>query len=180
LERLPAGVSLAEDSSLRYDRKQRDLLWYGPMSDKERQAFLAMSKDKAWTAAIEYFHERGQPRGLKAEWVFVGSILAVDETTGQKTYAAEEGQYICVSNFAESMLDLALASSKEAAELSFEAWTERIPAKGTPVVIVLKPVAAKAAPATPATDEPKAEKPEEEKPADPARKKPAPETVIKD
>ncbi|MFM8288567.1 MAG: YdjY domain-containing protein [Planctomycetaceae bacterium] len=180
LERLPAGVSLAEDSSLRYDRKQRDLLWYGPMSDKERQAFLAMSKDKAWTAAIEYFHERGQPRGLKAEWVFVGSILAVDETTGQKTYAAEEGQYICVSNFAESMLDLALASSKEAAELSFEAWTERIPAKGTPVVIVLKPVAAKAAPATPATDKPKAEKPEVEKPADPARKKPAPETAIKD
>ncbi|MFM8289943.1 MAG: hypothetical protein ACKOGA_24895, partial [Planctomycetaceae bacterium] len=78
------------------------------------------------------------------------------------------------------MLDLALASSKEAAELSFEAWTERIPAKGTPVVIVLKPVAAKAAPATPATDKPKAEKPEEEKPADPARKKPAPETAIKD
>jgi len=168
LERLPAGVSLAEDSSLRYDRKQRDLLWYGPMSEKERQSLLAMSKDKAWTAAIEYFHERGQPRGLKAEWVFVGSILAVDETTGQKTYAAEEGQYICVSNFAESMLDLALASSKEAAELSFEAWTERIPAKGTPVVIELKPVPAKPAVGNGAAEKPTTEKPVGEKPASPS------------
>jgi len=174
LDRLPAGVSLAEDSPLRYDRKQRDLLWYGPMSDKERQTFLAMSKDKAWTEAIEYFHERGQARGLKADWVFVGSILAVDETTGRKAYAAEEGQYICVSNFAESMLDLALASSKDAAELSFEAWTDRIPPKGTPVIIALTPVpnAAPGAPPGPAGGAPES-KPAEGQPSGAPATKPS-------
>jgi hypothetical protein len=66
------------------------------------------------------------------------------------------------------MLDLALASSKEAAELSFEAWTERIPAKGTPVVIELKPVPAKPAVGNGAAEKPTTEKPVGEKPASPS------------
>ncbi|MCY2967211.1 MAG: YdjY domain-containing protein [Planctomycetota bacterium] len=140
LEKLPEGVDLPENSPLKYDRKQHDLLWYGPMTDKQKTEYLAMSKDKTWREAIEFFHERGQLRGLKAEWVFVGSILSVDESTGEKSYAAEEGQYICVSNFSSSMVDVAVQSSDQADNLAYEAWTERIPPKGTAVTLELIPV----------------------------------------
>lgn len=135
LEKLPAGVEIDESSPLRYDRKQRELLWYGPMTDGQKKELLAMSEDRAWRDAISFFHERGQSRGMRADWVFVGSVLGVDETTGEKSYAAEEGQYICVSNFPTAMIDIALRSSDQASELAFEAWTEKIPPKGTPVTL---------------------------------------------
>ncbi|MFN7766924.1 MAG: YdjY domain-containing protein [Planctomycetaceae bacterium] len=135
LEKLPSGITLEESSPLRYDRKQQELVWYGPMTDSQKKELLAMSEDRAWRDAISFFHERGQSRGMRADWVFVGSVLGVDETTGEKSYAAEEGQYICVSNFPTAMIDIALRSSDQAAELAFEAWTEKIPPKGTPVTL---------------------------------------------
>jgi hypothetical protein len=135
LEKLPKGVEIDESSPLRYDRKQQELLWYGPMTDSQKKDLLAMSDDRVWRDAITYFHERGQSRGMRADWVFVGSVLGVDETTGEKSYAAEEGQYICVSNFPTAMIDIALRSSDQAAELAFEAWTEKIPPKGTAVTL---------------------------------------------
>ncbi len=55
-------------------------------------------------------------------------------------YAANSGDVICVSNFAEAMLDLPINSSKNNAELEFEAFTERIPPVGTPVTVILEPV----------------------------------------
>lgn len=137
LEKLPAGVTIEESSPLRYDRKQQELVWYGPMTDSQKKELLAMSEDRAWRDAISFFHERGQSRGMRADWVFVGSVLGVDETTGEKSYAAEEGQYICVSNFPTAMIDITLRSSDQAAELAFEAWTEKIPPKGTPVTLEL-------------------------------------------
>jgi len=140
LEKLPEGVTIDESSPLRYDRKQKELLWYGPMSDSQKKELLAMSDDKGWRQAIEYFHDRGQSRGMQADWVFVGSVLGEDETTGAKSYAAEEGQYICVSNFATAMIDVAARSSDQAAELAFEAWTDKIPKKGTPVTLEIIPV----------------------------------------
>lgn len=154
LEKLPKGVEIDEASPLRYDRKQKELLWYGPMTDAQKKELLAMTEDRAWREAIIYFHERGQSRGMRADWVFVGSVLGVDETTGEKSYAAEEGQYICVSNFSTAMIDIALRSSDQAAELAFEAWTEKIPPKGTPVTLEIGPVPRKD-PAKPSTAEPK-------------------------
>jgi hypothetical protein len=154
LEKLPQGVEIDEASSLRYDRKQKELLWYGPMTDAQKKDLLAMSEDRAWRDAIAYFHERGQSRGMRADWVFVGSVLGVDETTGEKSYAAEEGQYICVSNFATAMIDIAVRSSDQAAELAFEAWTEKIPPKGTAVTLEIGPAPRKD-PAKPPAAEPK-------------------------
>jgi len=149
LEKLPEGVTIDESTPLRYDRKQKELLWYGPMSDSQKKEFLAMSDDKVWRQAIEYFHDRGQSRVMQADWVFVGSVLGVDETTGEKSYAAEEGQYICVSNFGTAMIDVAARSSDQAAELAFEAWTDKIPKKGTAVTLEIIPVPNKAPVKTP-------------------------------
>lgn len=138
---LPAGVTIPEKGELRYDRKQRELSWYGPMSEKQRDATLALSKDATFRKHIESFFEQGQPRGIEANWVFPGSGFYTDPDTGKKFYLAEDGDLICVANFTSAMLDIAMESTSQGTEnLLFEAWTERIPPKGTKVRLELTPV----------------------------------------
>jgi hypothetical protein len=79
----------------------------------------------------------GKP--LEYPWVFAGSGFWVDETTGQKSYLAESGDFICVSNFASAMLDLPVESSQANDNLVYAAYTERIPPLGTRVRLVLTP-----------------------------------------
>jgi hypothetical protein len=55
-------------------------------------------------------------------------------------YAANDGDVICVSNFDTAMLDLPIASSDVEGDQMFEAFTERIPAEETRVVVILEPV----------------------------------------
>jgi len=71
-------------------------------------------------------------------WVFAGSGFWKDEATGQEYYLAEAGDLICVSNFSSATLDIPVKSSQANAGLMFEANTEKIPAVGTPVRLVLK------------------------------------------
>jgi hypothetical protein len=70
---------------------------------------------------------------LESDWVFAGSHL-VDEVNPldpqskpAKKYLANGGDVICVANFEEALLDLPIQSSKDDADRSYEAWTERIP-----------------------------------------------------
>jgi hypothetical protein len=142
MEALPDGVTLPKNSELRYDRKLKELSWYGPMTVKQKEEFLALSKDKEFRKAIEAFYEYGQPRQMKADWVFAGSGFFKDDETGKEYYLAEDGDLICVANFGGAMIDVATASSAENSDLNFEAWTERIPPKGTAVTVELIPVAA--------------------------------------
>jgi hypothetical protein len=72
-------------------------------------------------------------------WVFGGSRFWTDPETGKKYYQAEGGDFICVSNFGTAMLDIPIQSSTENTELGFQTFTERIPALGTPVRLILKP-----------------------------------------
>jgi hypothetical protein len=73
------------------------------------------------------------------DWVFAGSSFAKDEETGREYYRANGGDLICVSNFPTAMLDLPVASSDANTELMFEAFTDHIPPKGTPIRLVLIP-----------------------------------------
>jgi len=73
------------------------------------------------------------------DWVFAGSSFAKDEETGREYYRANGGDLICVSNFPTAMLDLPVASSDANADLMFDAFTDHIPPKGTPVRVVLIP-----------------------------------------
>lgn len=142
MESLPKGVTLPKNSELRYDRKLKELSWYGPMTAKQRDEFLAFSEDKTYRRAIESFFDHGQSREMKADWVFAGSGFYVDEDTGTRHYLAEDGDLICVANFSGAMLDLSMASSASDSERNFEAYTERIPAKETEVTVELIPVPA--------------------------------------
>jgi hypothetical protein len=77
-------------------------------------------------------------KALDQPWVFAGSGFWKDDE-GKEHYHADSGDLICVSNFQTAMLDLPVASSKANADLLYEAFTENIPPKGTPVRLVLLP-----------------------------------------
>jgi hypothetical protein len=79
----------------------------------------------------------GKPMPYK--WVFAGSGFWVDEETGERHYQAEDGDLICVSNFATATLDIPVESSTSNDALLFEAFTENIPPLGTTVRLVLIP-----------------------------------------
>jgi hypothetical protein len=72
-------------------------------------------------------------------WVFAGSSFWTDPDTKQRLYAADGGDFICVSNFSSAMLDLPVQSSQANAELLFAANTDVIPPLKTKVRLVLKP-----------------------------------------
>lgn len=79
-------------------------------------------------------------KGMAYPWVFAGSQFLKDDRTGQQYYQADgEGDLICVSNFPSAVLDVPIRSSDSNAALLFEAYTERIPALGTPVTLILAP-----------------------------------------
>jgi hypothetical protein len=143
MDRLPAGLVLPErDENLpvRFYPKFKQLTWFGPMSVAQRDKLLALSADPTYRKEIGKFFDQSQSRQLDVGWVFVGSAYYVDEKTGQKSYLAEGGDLICVSNFPTAMLDLAAKSTDKQDEgLLFEAWTERIPPKGTEVTMELVP-----------------------------------------
>ena len=78
-------------------------------------------------------------KALSHPWVFGGSGIWKDEMTGETGYKADSGDFICVSNFETATLDLPIPSSASKADLMYEAFTERIPPRGTPVRLVLLP-----------------------------------------
>jgi hypothetical protein len=142
MDALPSGLELPKNTELRFDRKLKELSWYGPMTAAQKKQFLALSNDKEYRAAIESFFEQSQAKEMKADWVFAGSGFYTDEETGKKSYLAEGGDLICVANFADATIDVSIPSSADDSNRNFEAYTERIPPKETPVTIELIPVTA--------------------------------------
>jgi len=144
----PPGLELPY-KALRWDKFNREILWYGPMTDEDRDDLLSKWDHEPYQKAIRQFHEAGQSKPMKAEFVFAGSSMFRDEETGREYYQAEGGHLICTSNFPDALLDIREQSSAADGAQSYEGWTERIPAEGTPVILVLKA----AEPARPAAAE---------------------------
>ncbi|MFN0197522.1 MAG: YdjY domain-containing protein [Planctomycetaceae bacterium] len=140
LDKKPVDLVIPEESRLRYDKKNKELTWYGQMTEEERDRHLALSRDKKYKTAIQSFFSRSQPEEMKAGWVFVGSSFFTDQNTGEKYYQAEGGDVICVANFPTALIDVSVASSASGEQnLLYEAYTERIPPLGTEVLIELIP-----------------------------------------
>ncbi|MGH7129684.1 MAG: YdjY domain-containing protein, partial [Planctomycetaceae bacterium] len=141
METLPTDLTIPKDNELRYDRRNKELLWYGPMTQAQRDELLTLSADEGYQKAIRAFHDRSRPREMQAHWVFAGSGYTVDEQSGERFYQAEGGDFICVANFPSAMIDVAIKSSATGQDnLMYEAYTERIPPVGTEVLIELVPV----------------------------------------
>ena len=89
--------------------------------------------------AQDWVKDTGTGKAMTRTWVFAGSRVWTDPDTKQTYYLADGGDFICVSNFPEAMLDLPVKSSQSNAELMFTAFTENIPPLKTKVRLVLIP-----------------------------------------
>ena len=77
-------------------------------------------------------------RAMQDSWVFSGS--GYKKNKANKTeYFGDQGNFICVSNFSTATMDVPVESSSASGKLLFKAFTERIPAVGTKIRLVLKP-----------------------------------------
>lgn len=138
LTALPAGFQLPEETELRHDPKRGELIWFGQMSETERDRHLTLSDDEDYQAAIRKFFSDGRSKQMDADFVFAGSGFFVDEE-GRRHYLAESGNVICVANFSDATIDVAARSTAQNDDLLFEPYTERIPAQGTEVTLELVP-----------------------------------------
>jgi hypothetical protein len=79
-------------------------------------------------------------KDMEHDWVFAGSRLFKfpDEPDKPPYYCANNGEVVSIANFTDSMLDLPVMSSKEAAELGYVANKERIPPLKTKVIVTLE------------------------------------------
>jgi len=77
---------------------------------------------------------------IEIDWVFAGSVIVEDPRTKKPFYAAAEGDYITVANFAGAILDLPISSSASDEERQFVAFTKNIAPLGTWVFMKLRPI----------------------------------------
>lgn len=130
------AVEAQPGSPVQYDPK------YKPASGTEIN-ILILWKDKDGKTqranAQQWVQNSRSQKQIDFRWVFAGSSVWTDESTGEKYYQADGGDLICVSNFTTAMLDLPIESSQDNGGLLFNAFTERIPPLKTKVKLILQP-----------------------------------------
>jgi hypothetical protein len=92
--------------------------------------------------AREWIRESKGKKLLDQNWVFGGSRFVPNEEDKNKppVYLANFGDLICLCNMDTAMLDLGVKSPKKFDDRLFEANTEKIPPRETPVEVILEPV----------------------------------------
>ena len=101
------------------------------------------SKDKiVRVPAQQWIRNIKTKKDFHTDWVFAGSILIEDplDKTKKPYYCANDGDVITVVNFDGACVDVPFLSTKDNAELDFEAHTDRIPPLKTAVTVILEPV----------------------------------------
>ena len=89
--------------------------------------------------ARDWVKDAATGEALTRDWVFAGSELFEDPRTKTMIYAADDGDLITVANFPASILDLPFRSSSNDADRTYLANPERVPVRGTPVTMYLRP-----------------------------------------
>ncbi|WP_435010378.1 YdjY domain-containing protein [Tundrisphaera lichenicola] len=91
------------------------------------------------TEAREWVKDQATGTALARDWVFAGSELFEDPRTKTMIYAADDGDLVTVANFPASILDLPFRSSANDADRTYLARADRVPVRGTPVTVYLRP-----------------------------------------
>jgi hypothetical protein len=76
---------------------------------------------------------------MQESWVFAGSGFWRDPTTGKTRYMADSGDLICMLSLPGAMMDLTLRTPSDLESRVFEADSQRVPPRGTPVTLLLTP-----------------------------------------
>jgi len=92
------------------------------------------------TNALDWIRDVKTKKPLELDWVFTGSTIVKDPETGRTRYLADGGDFISVTNGPSATLDLPIKSPSGLEARMFER-DPRMPAKGTPVTILLQPKA---------------------------------------
>ena len=87
--------------------------------------------------AQEWIRDSRTGTSMREQWVFAGSAFWTDPSDGKEYYQADGGDLVCLSNFPTAMLDLPIESSQSNDALLFDAFEGRVPAKGTPIEMIL-------------------------------------------
>lgn len=100
-----------------------------------------LGDDGQWRSAKaqDWILNEQTKKPLEHPWVFAGSSFWKDPETGKNYYTAEQGDFICVSNFTTAMLDLPIPSTQANDGLMYVANTAKVPQLGTPVRLALTP-----------------------------------------
>lgn len=93
--------------------------------------------------AQEWIWDHKKKAQIPHGWVFAGSIVITDPDSKKEFYAANSGDIISISNFPYSMLEMPVEISKDDANLTYEAKTDKIPPLMSKVWVILEPVPAK-------------------------------------
>jgi hypothetical protein len=116
---------------------------YKPAHGSTIKVSLRYKKDgKVVTVPAQHWvrEHKGKKR-LDLDWVFAGSRFVPHPEPGKaKIYTANGGDLICLCNIDTAMLDLPVKSPKRFDSRVYEAHTDRIPAKDTPVEVILEVV----------------------------------------
>ena len=88
------------------------------------------------TLVQNWIRQAGTTKPMFWDFVFAGSKIYKDDE-GKEHYLGDGGELISVSNFNTSTIDVSIKSDQSNANLMFEAFTEKIPVKNTPVRLVL-------------------------------------------
>ena len=118
---------------------------YRPASGAQVKITLVYADAKGATKTVparSWVRNAKTRKELDSDWVFAGSQLVDNpfDKNAPKSYLANDGDVICVSNFESALLDLPVMSAKDDVGRSYEAWEDRIPPVGTEVTVVLEPV----------------------------------------
>jgi hypothetical protein len=89
------------------------------------------------TLAQHWIRQTGTKKPMLWDWVFAGSKIYKDPETGNETYMGDGGELLSVANFMTSTMDVAVKSDAANAGLVFEAYTDKIPKRFTPIRLVL-------------------------------------------
>ena len=130
-----------EGSPVRFDPK------FQPAFGQALKITAEYENEKKQVVSIntrEWVRNSNTKKPLQHDWVFAGSRLVPNPLDPKKTiFLANDGDLVCVSNFEDALLDLPIRSSKDAADLVWEANTEKIPPVGTKVTVIFEPIPAR-------------------------------------
>lgn len=90
--------------------------------------------------ARQWVRNTNTKQPLDAKFVFAGSRFDKAPGAQRPVYLGNDGDLVCVVNFPGSVIDINTQASTDNTELFFEAWTERIPPKGTKVRVIFEPL----------------------------------------
>lgn len=105
--------------------------------EKEGKTVRASAWD--WIRPMTPRDQNADEKPTPPQFIFAGSRFIRVPGENRARWLGDDGDLVCVANFPGSIVDVSIRSDNANASLLFEAWTERIPPRDTPVRVIFTP-----------------------------------------